>query len=776
MSRRDQVTHSAKARLLKRLILDIHRRSLWQVLTVYAVGSWGALQIVDALTESAGLPAWVPGFALVLLVIGLPIVLATAFVQEGMPGSSASPPQPTPAVPSSLAGGTGSLDLPSTRPRPHQRLFTWRNAILGGVGAFALLGVATAAYMGMRAFGIGSPGTLMAQGVIEAGAPVLLADFESTGDPELGAVVTKTLRVDLLQSPSIQLFERTDVGDALSRMHIDAGTLITAPVATQLAEREGFAAVITGDVASAGTGYVLTASILAGEGYRPVGAFRETARNDGELVDAIERLSRSIRDRIGESLRSVRSGPALAQVTTASLPALRAYTRAEALEAAGDNGAALNEYERAIALDSMFAMAYRKVAGTLFNQNVRLVDARHAARRAWELRDRLPPLERHLAIGFFHNHVSGDIDAATRAYEQALAIDSADVAVRNGLAINYRFQQRYPEAERLLAGALRDRSVAAVWYNLGFVRFSMGDTTRAIATLDSARAALPGWAMSYHVQASITASAGNYAAADSLVGLLESGAQTARDRAFARLHRFALAMVRGRLREAERIISAPRAELFMADPLRVAADRALIALQRADTGSAIRIVENALSRAGEGAFEQHVSRLISVLAEAGAAGPATRLLANWEERAPADELGIQGGVDRDVAVARVARAHGDLQASVDRLQSLRERCPGCGAHITYEIARTRDEMGDADRALAEYQHSLEEPDAVRLLNDVDVPRALRRLAELYDARGDTDRAATYYARFIELWSNADPELQPQVHSARMRLQRLTASR
>jgi hypothetical protein len=69
---------------MKKLIQEAHRRSLWQVLGIYAVGSWIALQVVDVLVDNFGLPDWFPAFALGLLVIGLPIVLATAFVQEGV--------------------------------------------------------------------------------------------------------------------------------------------------------------------------------------------------------------------------------------------------------------------------------------------------------------------------------------------------------------------------------------------------------------------------------------------------------------------------------------------------------------------------------------------------------------------------------------------------------------------------------------------------------------------------------------------------------------------
>ncbi|HEX6313981.1 MAG TPA: hypothetical protein VFZ73_03945, partial [Gemmatimonadaceae bacterium] len=71
---------------LRHLIAEAHRRSLWQVLGIYLVGAWVAYQIVLALVDGIGLPDWVPGFAIVIFVVGLPVVLATAFVNEGPPG------------------------------------------------------------------------------------------------------------------------------------------------------------------------------------------------------------------------------------------------------------------------------------------------------------------------------------------------------------------------------------------------------------------------------------------------------------------------------------------------------------------------------------------------------------------------------------------------------------------------------------------------------------------------------------------------------------------
>ena len=81
---------------MKKLIHEAHRRSLWQVLGIYLAGSWIALQVVAQLADSVGFPDWVEPFALVLLIIGLPIVMATAFVQEGVAPTKAG------------AGGSGA--------------------------------------------------------------------------------------------------------------------------------------------------------------------------------------------------------------------------------------------------------------------------------------------------------------------------------------------------------------------------------------------------------------------------------------------------------------------------------------------------------------------------------------------------------------------------------------------------------------------------------------------------------------------------------------------
>lgn len=51
---------------------------------------------------------------------------------------------------------------------------------------------------------------------------------------------------------------------------------------------------------------------------------------------------------------------------------------------------------------------------------------------------------------------------------------------------------------------------------------------------------------------------------------------------------------------------------------------------------------------------------------------------------------------------------------------------------------------------------------------------LERLGQLHEEQGDAEKAVEYCGRFVELWRDADPELQPRVQAARGALARLAA--
>jgi tetratricopeptide (TPR) repeat protein len=768
---------------MKSLIHEIHRRSLWQILAIFIGASWFVLEVIDVFIQRGMVPDWAFTGALLLLLIGLPIVLATAFVQEGHPGKAARDAHEA-GVDEEVESREPAegMDQPApipARPSLTGRL-TWNKALLGGVLAFAALGVIAAGYMAMRTLGIGSPGTLVAQGLLEEGAEVILADFDSPSDPELGEVVTEALRIDLFQSPTFRVLERSDLSAGLQRMQWEGTGSITAELATELAEREGYKAVIAGDVGTAGSGYVLTARVLGGDGWRSLAAFRQTAKSEDDLIQAIEKLSKDIRDKAGESLRTVQGGPSLERVSTSSLAALRAYTQGVEHGNAEDNESALEAYERAVELDSTFAMAYRKIGVILSNMRTRRGDQIRVATRAYELRDRLSERERNLSEGWYHAQVSGDAEAAIRAYQRAIEVDSMASTPMNNLGNLYQGAGRFAEAEDLYARAVKLETFAVGWQNLARTRFWQGRFAEAEATLDSAIALMPDADLIRAWKVSMVGSAGDRARFDSLLVDYNARATGDFDRDVGRQLSRQAAGRRGQLQDSESQLAGFRSQAFRA-PLDLASERAMVMVQRGDTAAAISLIRETLevSRDSVDAADRDYWPVVNALWEAGAGPTADAVLEEWIAAVPAENLGLLGRTARGWATAQVAMLNGELDEAIRILENLRSECPGaCDGVTSYILARAFELMGDETAAIAEYERHLAHNDSNRGFSGtiLEQPHAIHSLAVLYDTQEDLENAAKYYAMFVELWAEADEELQPRVRAAQARLEAILRER
>jgi adenylate cyclase len=166
---------------LKQLIHEIHRRSLWQVLGIYLVGAWLCYEVIQSLTEGMGLPSWFPSLAVVLFIVGLPIVLATAFVQEGIGQAGAHGEVET------TTGGTPIPRQDDTSDTTPRRLLTWKNALIGGVAAFGLWGLIATAWLltgDRRGRSDAASGPAENERSIESIAVLAFEDMSPEGDQE----------------------------------------------------------------------------------------------------------------------------------------------------------------------------------------------------------------------------------------------------------------------------------------------------------------------------------------------------------------------------------------------------------------------------------------------------------------------------------------------------------------------------------------------------------------------------------------------------------------
>src|SRR5690606_33203325 len=137
--------------------------------------------------------------------------------------------------------------------------------------------------------------------------------------------------------------------------------------------------------------YTVSARVLAAESGEELLSLIETASGEDELIGAVERLSLRLRERIGESLVSVRRSPPLSYVRTASLEALKSYTAGTEANGRGGGGLAVREGLRATC--GMQREHAPQLCAADRGSFARLPDARpHDGARTPALHGRVPPV------------------------------------------------------------------------------------------------------------------------------------------------------------------------------------------------------------------------------------------------------------------------------------------------------------------------------------------------------------------------------------------------
>ncbi|MBV8906966.1 MAG: protein kinase [Acidobacteriia bacterium] len=352
---------------------------------------------------------------------------------------------------------------------------------------------------------------------------IVLADFENkTGDPVFDDTLRQGLSVELGQSPFLSLISDTKVLQQLALMGQPKDARLTPDIAQQICERTSSAAVLEGSITSLGSQYVLglrakncnTGAILDQE--QAVAAKRE------DVLNSLSQIARKFRTGVGESLATVeKHSTPLAETTTSSLEALKAYTTGLKVDLSAGFAASIPLYRRAIEIDPQFAMAYALLGLGYTEMGESVLSAENTI-KAWQLRDRVSDPEKFF-IDFTYNrqvtgnlekayqtleswyqayprgedpsaldmlsglstHGTGRFERALEASQERLAADPDFTRVYGTLAETYLFLDRFAEAERTLQRAseskLVEPYVRVLQYNVGVLKRDMDQMDQAVA-------------------------------------------------------------------------------------------------------------------------------------------------------------------------------------------------------------------------------------------------------------------------------------------------------
>jgi tetratricopeptide (TPR) repeat protein/TolB-like protein len=365
----------------------LKRARIFQVIAFYLGASWIILQVVDVLRESLALPDWVAPVAVILLMIGLVIIAATAMIQSAV-GAGARPASTNEAA---VLGG----DPPAAGSTSAARVFTWKRSIAGGVLAFLLLFIV--AGMAVRLSGGGSIGPQEVS-ADEAGVGVAVLPFTVNG-PEMD--VWAEGMVDLLAdnldgTGGLRAIDPRTVM-ARWRGRVRDGDTPDLPEMLDIAQTTGARYAVVGSAVSIGGTVRLTTDIydvLSGD---PLGAGAVEGES-GEVMTLVDRLS----VQTAGAVLSTGGGTELSlrhttNLTTHSPAALRAYLEGEALYRRADFAGATDAFRRAVAGDSTFALANLRLSRSIgWLRNIGDDEAQEALTRARTFSDRLPPREEEL--------------------------------------------------------------------------------------------------------------------------------------------------------------------------------------------------------------------------------------------------------------------------------------------------------------------------------------------------------------------------------------------
>jgi serine/threonine protein kinase/Flp pilus assembly protein TadD len=315
---------------------------------------------------------------------------------------------------------------------------------------------------------------------------VLLADFvNTTGDAVFDGTLKQALAVQLEQSPFLSIFSEERVRESLRFMGRPPDERVTRDVAREICQRQGLKAMLLGSIAKFERNYAIHLEAVNAQSGESIARQQVEAEGKDQVLKALGGAAAKLREKLGESLASIQKYDApIEQVTTSSLEALKAFAQGNEQQYQGKLHEAIPFYQRAVELDSNFALAWARLAFVYSSLPLRKLElAAKAAEKAFELRDRVSEREklviseRYYANGAVNQEKRNEIlELWTRSYPR-------DGVPHLMLGAGYVIIGQFEKAIEEIREAIRLNPNAGPAYSalaLAFIRLNRFDEAREI--------------------------------------------------------------------------------------------------------------------------------------------------------------------------------------------------------------------------------------------------------------------------------------------------------
>ena len=264
-----------------------------------------------------------------------------------------------------------------------------------------------------------------------------------------------------------------------------ADAVLTPQLAKDVCERNGSDAVVDGSIATIGSQYVLGLQAKNCSTGDVIHEEQAQAGTKEDVLDVLSRMASNFRARVGESRTSVEQhSTPLAEATTPSLEALKAYSSGINLSFASSLAEAAPLLERAVEIDPEFARAHAAL-GIVYSNLGESVRSMESTTKAYQLRDRASDRERFFITTMYDRQVTGNLEREQQTLEswaQTYPRDPDPHGLLAGFALTGtgKFELSIEAAKRAIA---LDPDVAPPYFSLVFCNLYLGRLADAEAAL-----------------------------------------------------------------------------------------------------------------------------------------------------------------------------------------------------------------------------------------------------------------------------------------------------
>lgn len=415
----------------------MRERKLFQVVALYLGVGWGLAQVVEFAVDNYDLPRKLLDVSLFLLILGLPAAAVLAWFHGERGQQRVQRGEAAILATLLLLAGVGTYQIASADPGP-------------GKGGRDLSAVVDLGSESVAVLPFGSRLQDAELAWLKQGAAELL----TTGLAEVG---------------SIRVVSGQRMFDLMRQEGREDTETIPPDLATRLTRRAGARYMVRGSIYGSAGQLQMRAELIDVRD----GTIAATTRADGGDVFAlVDRMAADLSSQILGGTIDPSELTSVASVTSRNLEAYRHYLAGIRLQRRFHPAEALEEFERAVALDSTFALAQLRLGSLGFQQGQMGTAARSLA-AARRYRDSAPERDRLFLDGILAQ-VDNDREKARRSLGELVARYPDDKEARFALAGMYN--PRDPEKGRLLREGLQlDPLDAAALNELAYFEARLGN-------------------------------------------------------------------------------------------------------------------------------------------------------------------------------------------------------------------------------------------------------------------------------------------------------------